>query len=371
MKILFVTPLYPPQIGGPATYAKLLVDELPKRGHGVTLVKFSNFTWLPSGLRHMAIFGHVFLESFSHDMIFAQDVFSVGFPAALAAQFAGKKFVVRVPGDYAWEQGTQKFGVSDSIDDFQKKKYSWRVELLRSIQKFVVRSADTVIAPSAYFANMVQGWLFTPSLSRGQDAKKVHAIYNGIDISRIQEFSKKTYQLATISYKLVSAGRLVPWKEFGSLIKIVAKNPTWKLTLVGDGPEKEHLQNLAQALGCTARVIFDKALPQEKLWETIAQADAFVLSSSFESFSYQAVEAMALGVPVVATNACNMEEIITNNETGILVPVKNDEALEIALTQLFGDGSLREKIGTAGARRAEDFSILRTITELVNLLNSL
>ncbi len=369
MKILFVTPLYPPQIGGPATYAKLLVDELPKRGHSVTLVKFSDFAWLPTGLRHLAIFGHVFWESFSHDMVFAQDVFSVGFPSALAAKLIGKKFIVRVPGDYAWEQGTQKFGITDSIDDFQKEKYSWRVELLRSIQKFVVRSADTVIAPSAYFANLVQGWLFTPSLSRGQDAKKVHAIYNGIDISRIQEFSKKTYQLATISYKLVSAGRLVPWKEFGSLIKIVAKNPLWKLTLIGDGPEKENLQNLAQVLGCTARVIFDKALPQEKLWETIAQADAFVLSSSFESFSYQAVEAMALGVPVVATNACNMEEIITNNENGMIVPVKNNEALESVLSQLFTNEALREKIGTTGARRAEDFSIDRTITNLIETLS--
>ena len=361
-KILFVTPLYPPQIGGPATYARLLMEELPKRGHVVTLVKYSDFGWLPTGLRHLAIFGRVFWESFLHDIIFAQDVFSIGFPSAIAAKLVGKKFIVRVPGDYAWEQGTQKFGITDSIDIFQNKKYSWRVELLRSIQKFVVRSADTVIAPSAYFANLVQGWL-------PENSKKVEVIYNGIDISHIQEFSKKTYQLATISCKLVSAGRLVSWKEFNSLIKLIAKNPTWKLSLIGDGPEKEHLQKLAEELHCSERVIFDKALPQEKLWKTIASADVFVLNSSFESFSYQAVEAMALGVPVVATNACNMEEIITNNENGMIVPVKNNEALESVLSQLFIDEALREKIGTAGARRAEDFSIDRTITKLIEAIS--
>ncbi len=159
-----MTPLYPPEIGGPATYAQLLMHELPKRGVAVTMVKFSDFRHLPSGIRHAAIFWKLLWQSWRCDVIFAQDVFSVGFPAALVAKITGKPFVVRVPGDYAWEQGTQKFGVTESIDEFQTKKYSWRVEMLRKVQKFVVRSADEIIAPSAYFANLVSKWVKKQSI---------------------------------------------------------------------------------------------------------------------------------------------------------------------------------------------------------------
>ena len=64
--------------------------------------------------------------------MYALDPVSVGLPASLAALVLGKKFILRVAGDYAWEQGRQRFGVTDELDEFQLKKYGWRVERLRS-----------------------------------------------------------------------------------------------------------------------------------------------------------------------------------------------------------------------------------------------
>ena len=67
--------------------------------------------------------------------------------------------MIRIAGDYAWEQAAQRFGVTDGIEEFQDKKYGLRVELLRWIQSFVAKNADKVITPSFYFKKVVSGWV--------------------------------------------------------------------------------------------------------------------------------------------------------------------------------------------------------------------
>src|SRR3990167_7698484 len=98
MRILIATGLYPPESGGPATYARLLEEYLPARGFGVSVLPFSRVRHLPLGVRHMAYFFRCFCMTFRADVVFAQDTVSVGLPAALATRLAGKKFLVRVPG---------------------------------------------------------------------------------------------------------------------------------------------------------------------------------------------------------------------------------------------------------------------------------
>ena len=133
MRVLIATGLYPPESGGPATYTKLLEERLPAlpaqagRGFTVSVLPFSTVRHLPKLLRHVAYFAVCWRMARRADVVYAQDTVSVGLPAALAAQCAGKKFVVRVPGDYAWEQGRQRFCVSDELDAFQAKRYGWRL----------------------------------------------------------------------------------------------------------------------------------------------------------------------------------------------------------------------------------------------------
>lgn len=361
---MFVTPLYPPEIGGPATYAKLLMDSLPSRGNTVTLVKFSDYKKYPSPIRHFFIFLKIIFSGLRHDVIFAQDVFSVGFPAVCASKIIRKPFIVRVPGDYAWEQGVQNYNVTDSIEVFQNKKYSSAVERMRSVEKYVTRNATSVIAPSKYFARIVDGWRGVAS------SKKVEAIYNGIDIKKIDQYKKNTYESSGDFKTISSAGRMVPWKEFESLIRLLSSHSDWKLVLIGDGPDKERLIKIAQDIKVSERVVFHKNMTQENLWETLADSDLFVLNSSFESFSYQAVEVMALGVPLVATDACNLSEIIDSGINGVLIPSGNQGILESEVSRFFSDVSYREKIGQAGAIKAQDFEIEKTLTKLLEVLQS-
>lgn len=358
MKVLLVTPLYPPQIGGPATYAKLLHAELPKRDVLIEIIKFSDFAHLPAGIRHLVLFVNIIKCARHVDVVFAQDVCSVGFPAVLAARILRKPCVIRVPGDFAWEQARQRFGITDSIDQFQSRKYGLYIELYRWIQRFVVHSASRVITPSEYFSKIVSGW-----------AKKNTpiTIYNGIDIDRILSFAKKTYSKNT-KFSVISAGRLVPWKGFDELIRLVATEQSLRLTIVGDGPQHNALISLSRQLGVVDRVFFVSAVSQDRLFEIISQHDVFILNSSFESFSFQVVEAMALGVPVIATNGCNLGEIITNNESGILVPVGNKNALARAVVQLRTDPALYDRLRHNGQVQSQYFSMQKMLDRLVCVL---
>lgn len=361
MKILIATGIYPPDIGGPATYSKLLKDELPKRGHSVETLSFGEVRRLPKIIRHAVYFFKVLKRAWKNDIIFAQDPVSVGLPAMIAAKILRKKFLIRVAGDYAWEQATQRFGVTDGIDEFQRKKYGLRVELLRSIQSFVVKKADKIITPSHYFKKVVSGWV-------GGD-EKVEAIYNGINLSFNPIASCKADN--SKMKKIISAGRLVPWKGFAILIKIMKNLPDWTLTIAGDGPMKDELKSLASSLGIEDRVKLAGAIPREELLSELKKSDLFILNTSFESFSFQIVEAMYLGVPVIATNIGNLNEILEDGKEGILVEPNNEEQILSAIKKIDEDKNFRDFIVKNAKKKSEKFSITETLNRLVEVMAKL
>ena len=98
----------------------------------------------------------------SADLFLALDPVSVGFPATLVSLLLRKPLVVKIVGDYAWEQGTQRFGITDTLDDFVVKPARHPfVLLLRSTQRMVARRAKHIIVPSAYLKRIVTAWGIT------------------------------------------------------------------------------------------------------------------------------------------------------------------------------------------------------------------
>ena len=243
MKLVIATPLYPPEIGGPATHVQALNEHLPAQGIEVRVIKFSDIRRLPKVFRHIAFGVRVFRAARHADVVSAHDTVSVGLPSALAAMFAGKQLVVCVPGDYAWEQGVQRFGVKDSIDDFQHKRYGFSVEWLRMLQRFVVRRASVVVVPSAYFGKVVEAW--------GVKPERLRVVYNSVELETpIQPDNKPEGNV------MVSAGRLVPWKGFDGVIEALQRLPEWKLVIIGDGPERARLERLANHRAVANRATF-------------------------------------------------------------------------------------------------------------------
>jgi glycosyltransferase involved in cell wall biosynthesis len=329
MEILIATGIYPPESGGPATYSKLLEDRLPGLGVRVRVLPFRVVRHLPPGIRHAAYFFKVLSLARGTDVVYALDTVSVGLPAMLAAALLGKKFMVRVPGDYAWEQGRQRFGVADELDDFQTKRYGWRVELLRAIQKWVVRRAVATVVPSEYMKNVVGRW--------GAPAR-VHRIYSSITLPPQYELPAQRPE----GFLVLSIARPVPWKGLEGLARAVARNPSWTLKVVNGLPH-----------------------PQAMGW--LKTADVFVLNSTYEGLSHLLVEAMALGTPVIATRVGGNPELVTDG-TGLLIDVKDDEQLYRAITEVYDNpGAARERAHKA-LEKVREFSIDTAIHQIVALL---
>lgn len=333
MRILLATPLYPPDSGGPSTYAKMLVDELPKHGVEVVLAKFGAVRHLPPGIRHIAFFFMCLSRARGAKLVYALDPVSVGLPAALAAAMLRKKFLLRVPGDFAWEQGRQRFGVTDELDEFQTKKYGRKVERLRRIQTFVARSANKIVVPSEYMRAVVSGWV--------TDAKKVETIYSSVHLPVEFELPKVRPE----GFLVVTIARRVPWKGVEALEKVVAREPHWQFKLLADLPHKE-------AMG----------------W--VKAADAFALNSTYEGLSHALVEAMALGTPIVATKVGGNPELITSGQNGLVIPPKDDEALHAALKDIESKPEDARARAAAAQEKSKQFAIEITIEKLVSLLKS-
>lgn len=359
MKLVIATPLYPPEIGGPATHTLFLERALPAQDIRVRTVPFSSVSSLPKGIRHIVYAFHLWTAARRSDAIFAQDTVSVGFPALVAAWCARVPLLVRVPGDHAWEQGRERFGVTDSLDEFQTKRYGWRVELLRRTARFVVRHADRVIVPSRYFEHIVGGWLLKKD--------RLRVIYNGVDFDNIP---LKPLKMPAHPF-MVSAGRLVPWKGFGALIELVARMPEWSLVIVGDGPLREELIQKSGVCGVSDRILFTGNVSREEVLGWLSVADAFVLNSSFESFSYQVVEALGTGVPVIATSIGSIPELITDGVEGILVKPDDIAGIETALRSILTNPVAWRKRTDAAKLTAVRFSAEATAQMIAQEIRTL
>ncbi len=341
MKLVLATPLYPPEIGGPATYAKLLAEGLSARGIEVTVVKFSEVRHLPKGIRHIVYFWRVHRALRNADAVLALDPVSVGLSACLAAWFAKKPFVVKIVGDYAWEQGQQRFGITENLDDFIKtKKVPFPVRILRRIQTRVAAAATRVIVPSEYLKGIVAAW-GSPSPGYGEPSipeEKIEVIYNSVALPA----SLKTIERPN-GFLVVSSGRRVPWKGFEALERVVIRQSGWHFFLAEGLPRSE-------ALG----------------W--VKAADVFVLNSSYEGLSHALLEAMMLGTPIVATSGGGNPELIEDGKTGLLVPPGDEEALYTALRQVEQDPATAHKRAAAAQEFAKQFSTETMLEATATLL---
>ncbi|MCG2693887.1 glycosyltransferase family 4 protein [Candidatus Parcubacteria bacterium] len=263
MRLLICTGIYPPEIGGPATYSKLIGEKLRQRGHNVRILtygtaqtinpkseilnkfKIQNSKFkinyvsrgLPAGLRHFFYFLQVLKLGRDVDMIYMQDSVSVGLPATLANIFLKKKLILKVVGDYAWEQASQisnfKFQISnlDNFYPFDNEKYPVKIQILEKIQNWVARKADKIITPSFYLKNILEnGWKI--------NSEKIKVIYNSFNI---KESGIRNKELGN-KFKMLSVGRLVPWKGFDTLIEVVRDIPNVELEIIGDGPLLENIK---------------------------------------------------------------------------------------------------------------------------------
>lgn len=362
LRVVVATPLYPPELGGPATYARLLELGLPQRGIEVALVKFGDVKKYPKVLRHLVYFWKVLRTARKGDVVLALDPVSVGLPVLWAARLRRAAFSVKIVGDYAWEQGTQRFGIRDSLDHFvHRKDVPWQVVLLRRIQTHVAKGACVVIVPSQYLKKIVHAW--------GIPADRIEVAYNAVEL---EKGGTAPEAISMLPRPLVAtAGRLVPWKRIGGIIDAVASLPTSasaSLLVIGDGPNRTMLETQAAKLG--ERASFCGSLPHADTLAAIRASDIFVLNSTYEGLSHVLIEALMLGKPVIATDVGGNGELITDGENGLLIPANDTKSLTSALARLLSDSTLRERLGQRALEARERFSVDHMIERTQTILTS-
>lgn len=361
MKLVIATGIYPPQVGGPATYSKLLKDKLPEYGWEVEVINFGEYLKYPKGVRHILYLYRVWRAAASSDLVYAQDPVSVGLPALLASRIAGKKFYLKIVGDYAWEQAVQRFGVTDLLDEFSTtyEPYPKKVRALKRIEKEVANGADQIIVPSQYLKKVVSNW--------GVPAGKIEVIYNSFNPPHIISGDES---LAHPS--IISAGRLVPWKGFASLIEMMpeleAMLPGIHLYIAGDGPERDKLLERISDLNAEHLVTLLGSLSREELFRKIKSSDVFVLNTAYEGFSHQLLEVMALETPIVTTTAGGNPEMVVDQESGRLVAYDDKPALKKAILEILTDRESALKYAYNAKNRIQRFSESKMLNELVNKL---
>lgn len=168
---------------------------------------------------------------------------------------------------------------------------------------------------------------------------------------------------------ILGIGRLVPVKGFDLVVRampeVLRKQPAARLVLVGDGPERTRLQQLARESQVLHRITFAGAT--EGLAPYLAAADILVAPSRNEGMGRAIVEAMSLGLPVVASRVGGIPSVVSDGESGRLVSPEDPAGIADALIGLLGDPGLRDTYGACGKKRAELFSLPRMESLLLKL----
>lgn len=232
---------------------------------------------------------------------------------------------------------------------------SWKIPVKRWLLPRLFGVADAVFAPSSRTVELLA--------NLGIDPARVFLTPYVVDVDRFRECADRTDRPGTRrawgieedAIVVLYCGKLVAWKRPQDLVDAVAGLDGVEVVLAGDGPLRPELEARARDLGCADRVRFLGFVNQEALPGVYAAADVLVLPSEDEPFGLVVNEAFACGLPAVVTDACGAAgDLVSDGETGFVVPVGDVPALRSRLDLLARDGTVRDELGRkARARIAE------------------
>jgi glycosyltransferase involved in cell wall biosynthesis len=239
------------------------------------------------------------------------------------------------------------------------RDYHWRRpadrRLFQIATRIGYRLADLIVTTSRGVADDL-------ARSFGVEADRIRIVHNPVDLESIARSVRESippeHQSQWTCPVVVAAGRLAEAKNFPLLIEAVAALRTrvpLHLFILGAGDQEEALVKLAAERGVAASIVFCGF--QSNPWKYIARADIFALSSRYGGFGNVLVEAMACGVPVVATTSPGTTEIVADGVDGLLVEHHDAMSFAAALERVLTDRSLRQRLSEAARRKAQQFAL--------------
>ncbi len=239
------------------------------------------------------------------------------------------------------------------------------------VERMLAMGVDRVVATTADEALEL--------VALGADLDRITVVPCGVDLERFRADGPADERRTTQRRRVVVVSRLVERKGIGNVIAAVAQLPDVELVIAGGPPaamlddddEARRFQSLAASLGVADRVELRGAVPREAVPPLLRSADVVACCPWYEPFGLVAVEAMACGVPVVASAVGGLAESVADGVTGILVAPRQPRGIAEALGRLLGDERRRRAMGAAGLRRAQRFGWGRIAEQTLEVARSL
>ncbi len=354
MELLLVTPIYPPEIGGPATYSRYMSDELRRRGHSVNIVSLgeqqdsAEVSFVSrkqsKAKQEYQLFRKILEKGKNSDAILALDPLAVGLPALATSKLLKKKLVVRFVGDVPWEKARREGKTSRMLDDFLAKPDANK-GLLR-LERFVLNSAKKVVVPSNYLKSLLVK-------HHGVDPEKVALVPNFVIVPGGLDRAEAREKHSLEGKAMLFAGRLVPWKGVEEMLslfrKLRADVPELKFYIIGKGPEEGKLRELAPK-----GTFFLGDLGHQEVLEYMAASDLLVLNSAYEGLSHVLIEAARIGVPIVSSDAGGNPDVVCADS---LFPVGDSDRFYEKARKALLDKEFARSISSQNREKAAVFDI--------------
>jgi glycosyltransferase involved in cell wall biosynthesis len=370
VKVLVVSGMWPPDVGGPATHAPEVCAYLAGRGHGVAAATMADRApeprpypvhWasrrLPLGVRHAVAAALVARLARRADVVYSTGM--VG-RSSLGAGLGRAPVVLKLTSDPVFERSLRWGLFGADLGGFQEER-GLRIGALRRLRDLALARASLILVPSEALRELALRW--------GVPADKLTLLRNPITAPPVlgtRGELRRKHRLEGPT--LVFAGRLVPQKSIDVALEAVRRNADISLVLAGEGPYRERLERHAQELGLDKRARFLGPLPRQTVFELLRAADAALLSSSWENFPHMVVEALLVGTPVLATDAGGVTEILRDGWNGLLAPVGDVEALAAVIRRFIDDPTLQERLRADTVQSVAQFAPEAIFERLEELL---
>ncbi len=371
MRIGMMADLYRPHVSGVTNYIDLVRDVLRSWGHEVFIFTFGDpqpddddhvirSPGIPLRFAQSGLYLNVRYSTRARRLLQSMDIVHVHHPflsGRLALRYAKPAHIPIVFTNHTrYDLYMRAYlpMVPETLGDMALRAY---------LPRFC-REIDLTIAPSRGVLQMLR--------ALGVDAE-IRVIPNGVDLSsfmqRVEPIDRERWGLTEEHIIIMYVGRLGPEKNLPFLLRafwgMAQVYPQAHLVLVGDGPERENLQDRVQHMRLTDRIHFTGMVPYGDVPRYLAAADIFATASDTEVHPLSVLEAMAAGLPVVGVRSPGVGEVVEHQRTGLLVE-KDVAAFASALGRLVGDGELRRRLGEQAREAAKAFDIHNTTKALLS-----
>ena len=332
MKILLVSGIYPPDIGGPANFIPKLAEYLLASGHTPTVVTLGSQNSfesldgykvikikrnLPKIIRIPLVFFVLLLETLKSDRLFSNGLY---LESACCLLLTKKSGTAKIVGDQLWERDFNNNRTQlDALQFSLQRNYGLKTFIMRKLLNWSFNRFEQIVTPSKLLVELSSIWKLQAT---------VKFIPNGVELPILNSVGKK--------YDLITVSRLITLKRIDKLIDISSKLDL-SLAIVGTGPAEADLKILAKQVN--AKTTFFGYLNQSQILPLLEQSRYFALFSVHEGLSFALLEAMAAGTPPIASRVNGNEVVISNHVDGFLVDVDDPQICTNQIKDIFASNN--------------------------------